>query len=402
MNSREFRTIAAGKAKTALVGAGLLGLTFAGSIQAEPPAGGTTSAPGQVVTASLEYREVNYSFINLYLQVNPVSSAFKKEPPFRGSKVARGKLQLGAGASNELAFAWDRAAGKLYLDLNRNLDLTDDPAGVFACPKGPVEYYQSFTNVHLPLKTAVVDCQALVDLNFYGYDGLNCSAAMRSFWQGKLILQGQELQAGVLANPSEGARLLLRPWNERNSAFSIANGSLETFLLPQRLFFDGQAYGLQWASEAHGNVTTMRLQFTEQESSLGELKITGKFIQRLTLEGGPYPVVLDKPEAMVRVPSGTYGQASVCLKNGSVEAHLEHFAPARITVNDKTPAVFVGGGPLTNSVSISRQGKNLRLNYQLLGAGGVYQLVSQDRSHPPEFTIYQSDKKVASGKFEFG
>ena len=66
------------------------------------------------------------------------------------------------------------------------------------------------------------------------------------------------------------------------------------------------------------------------------------------------------------------------------------------------PAVLTAGGPLTNSVSVSRRGRYLALNYQLVGAGGPYQLVNQDRSHPPEFTVYQGDKKVASGKFEFG
>jgi hypothetical protein len=49
-----------------------------------------------------------------------------------------------------------------------------------------------------------------------------------------------------------------------------------------------------------------------------------------------------------------------------------------------------------------RQGKRLALNYRLIGVGGAYQLVNQDRSHPPEFTVYHGDKKVASGKFEFG
>ena len=74
----------------------------------------------------------------------------------------------------------------------------------------------------------------------------------------------------------------------------------------------------------------------------------------------------------------------------------------RITVNDTKPAVLTAGGPLTNSVSVIRQGRKLSLNYQLVGAGGAYQLVNQDRSHPPEFTVYQGDQKVASGKFEFG
>jgi hypothetical protein len=41
--------------------------------------------------------------------------------------------------------------------------------------------------------------------------------------------------------------------------------------------------------------------------------------------------------------------------------------------------------------------------YQLVGAGGeAYQLANQDRSHPPEFAVFKGDKKIASGKFEFG
>ena len=74
----------------------------------------------------------------------------------------------------------------------------------------------------------------------------------------------------------------------------------------------------------------------------------------------------------------------------------------QITVNEKQLAVLTVGGPLTNSVSVSRGGKYLSMNYQLVGAGGAYQVVNQDRAHPPEFTVYQGDQKVASGKFEFG
>ena len=62
------------------------------------------------MTAYLDYREVNYSVINWGLPVTMRSSAFKKEPVFSGSKVIRGMLQLGGGASNEMGFAWDRSA----------------------------------------------------------------------------------------------------------------------------------------------------------------------------------------------------------------------------------------------------------------------------------------------------
>jgi hypothetical protein len=63
--------------------------------------------------------------------------------------------------------------------------------------------------------------------------------------------------------------------------------------------------------------------------------------------------------------------------------------------------VLAAGGPLTNSVALSRQGASLSLSYQLLGAdGGRYRLLGPRKE--PEFAIYRADKKVASGKFEFG
>ena len=140
-------------------------------------------------------------------------------------------------------------------------------------------------------------------------------------------------------------------------------------------------------------------------SSGRELKITGEFVQRVTLEGGPYQVVLDQPGATVKVPVGRYDSSKVSLRKGGVEASLDSPPQAGrnpIIVNEKTPSVLTVGGPLTNSVSVTRAGRKLSLDYRLLGAGGAYALINQDRTHPPEFTIYQGDTKIASGKFEFG
>jgi hypothetical protein len=72
-------------------------------------------------------------------------------------------------------------------------------------------------------------------------------------------------------------------------------------------------------------------------------------------------------------------------------------------VDARTTAVLQTGGPLTNSVTASRQGQDLRLDYCLVGAGGeTYQLAKQDRSKPPEFAVYKGGKKIAYGTFEFG
>ena len=408
MKDREFRKLKAGTARAALLGLALVAVVLT---RAQEAAGGTNSPVGQVVTADLNYQDVSFSFESWGVPVSTRSSPFKKEPAFGGGKVVRGMLQFAGGTSNEMAFAWNRSAGKLYLDLNRNLDLTDDTGGVFSRQGGSQDNYQIFANIRLPFKTAAGTHLTCLDLNFYDYGRLNCSAAMRSFWQGKVILQGQEWQVGLLGTPDdqrsslETGNLLLRPWSEHSKSFGLSSGSLEAFPFSRKLFFGNQAYQLQCTNAGQGDSAKVRVQFTDQRPSLGELRVAGDFVRRVTLEGGSYMVVIDKPEAVVRVPVGSYGRSKVCLKKGDAEAYLDgrtQSSAGRITVSDSKPAVLTAGGPLTNSVSVGRRGKYLALNYQLVGAGGAYQLVNQDRSHPPEFTIYQGDKKVGSGKFQYG
>jgi hypothetical protein len=414
MKASEFRKLKAGMARAGLAMFGLPGLALAATVSLSAQEAPATIPPsGQVETAYLDYQNANYSYMNWESPVGTRSSAFKKEPAFSGGKVIRGALQPGGRGSEEMAFAWDRTAGKLYLDLNRNLDLTDDEGGVFSSAGVRGGDYQTFTNIHVPVRTAAGSQQMLVNLSFYNYGSQpGCTVAMHSFWQGKVTLQGAEWQVGLLGTPAadrrvsvEGGNLLLRPWAERNKPFNLHSGTLTALPFSWKVFFGNRAYQLQCTNEVLGDSVKVRMRFTEQEPKLGELKITGDSVQRVTLEGGPYLVVLDKPEALVKVPVGRYRGARVSLKRGDIEAHLDELTQAArgaIIVSENKPAVLTAGGPLTNSVSLNRHGKNLVLNYQLVGAGGAYQLANQDRSHPPEFTIYQGDKKVASGKFEFG
>ncbi|MGB8370824.1 MAG: hypothetical protein ACLPYZ_07450 [Limisphaerales bacterium] len=393
----------------------LFGASF--KVNAAPGVEATAAAnpqSGQVQTVHLDYVEVGYSFINRGLPLVTRSTPFAKEPAFAGSKVVRGTFQPGGSASNAIAFAWDRAAGKLYLDLNRNLDLTDDPDGVFGClEKNYSGHYQTFANVRLPFKTPSGNREMLVDLNLNDYGSRpGCTAAVHSFWQGKVTLQGVECQVGVVENPfsrsdpAPDGYLLLRRWAARNEPFSTDAGSFVAFPFPRKLFYQNQACRLDCTNELSGNNARLKLQFTGEQPVLGELKINGHFIERAILQGGPYLVVLDQPETVVKVPVGKYNRPEVWLKQGDTVAYYSTYSvrpDQGITIDGNKPGLLAAGGPLTNSVSLSRHGKSLRFNYQLLGAGGeVYQLARVDRSQPPEFAVYKGDRKIASGKFEFG
>ena len=374
------------------------------------PAVTPPSGPGQ--TAYLDYQEVNYTVVAWGVPVNFRSAPFQKEPAWSAAKVIRGTLRFGNDNSNSMAFAWDRGTGKLYLDLNRNLDVTDDAAGVFVSRDRAAASYASFTNIRLPIKTASGDRRFLVDLRFQDYGGgVSCTATLHSFWQGKVTLGDEDWQIGIVANPFgspvslERSHLLLRPWAEREEPFGVNVWSPETFPFAGKLFVQGRAFALASTNEAQGDKARLALRLTGQQPALGELKISGAMVERVMLKGGPYLVVVFKPDTVVRVPAGRYGEFEVWLKQGDAVAHRDEVG-GRLTIDASKSATLAAGGPLTNSVSVRRRGKFLDLSYQLVGASGeAYQLVPRDRTQPaqpPEFTIYRGDRKIASGKFQFG
>jgi hypothetical protein len=432
----------------------LLGLLWLGG--AGPLFSAENSAPAASLTPTqsiyLEYRELDHSTATWAIPVTLQAAPFKKEPPLTQRDLTRGTLKFGNSTDHFTPFLWDRAQGKLYLDLNRNQDLTDDPDGVFSCPtKGANEFYQPFNNIHLTFKTPAGSHQALVDLSFnaFGYQS-SVSAACRYYWEGKVVQPGQEWQLALVDNlagklgSAEGGSLILRPWADRNQPIDPQPGSLDYLSFSHNLFFGQQAYRLDCAYVQQDNHPKFRLDLTEQPEQLGELKIAGQGIHRLLLaRAGPsgvpvqtaeqagaaeafakryglrlaasqlpsLVVVLDSPRPLVKVPIGAY-ESRLTLEHGGAQARrlsdgYYGFAQTAksLVVNPTNAATLVAGGPLTNSVSVTRRGRSLTLNYQLLGANGdAYQL--QGPRTQPEFAIYRpgknGDKKLASGKFEFG
>ena len=378
-------------------------------------AGETTPAPAPsqpASTASLDYLETDFPINSTGLSITKQSAAFKKEPPAVSSKSIRGILNFGS-PSNAVAFLWQRDAGKLFLDLNRNQDLTDDPAGISSRNTDESVDYQTFPNVHLVFITPSGRYPVLADLFFYDFgSSLGCNATLRSCWQGKLTSSGKDWQVGIIPNLSqpadacEGASLLLRAWDQRNEPFSAMDHSLTAIPFAQKLFAGGHAYNLHWLPGSHGGQLKPALQFVEQSAPLGDLKITGRFIRRIMLPGDTYLVICDQPGPMVKIPVGNYSPPSLLLEQSGVRAYCRPSpwqSASKFAVTDKMPAILTAGGPLTNSVSATRHGQNLSLDYQLLGTGGqTYQLASVDRSHPPQFAIYKGPRQIASGTFEFG
>ncbi|MCL4176265.1 MAG: hypothetical protein KJ072_00750 [Verrucomicrobia bacterium] len=364
-------------------------------------------------SVSLEYRESESDLVHVGLSIDPQSQAFAGEPSLSGRNVRRGVLSV--GPEHKLPFIWDQGNGQLYLDLNRNDDLSDDSEGRFTCTDRPGSgNYQVFENVRFELPIHGMPQRMRFNLNLYYFGQLNGSIALRSYWSGKALLQNREWELGVVPLAHGQRRevgneiMLLRPWNALGSEFSVGDGSLDTFACGSALFFLGQAYEVERKVSA-GTPLRFEMTLTPREIPLGEVRFTGQHLQRALLTEGPWTVVLEEPAGTVAVPYGTYASSVVYVRKGESAARLQQTGvfPTGvrhpIVVEPGTPpAVVTTGGPLTNSVVVQRHGQSLVLGYQLIGAAGEAYRPLSLAGEPPRFAIYHGERLLESGNFEFG
>jgi len=380
---------------------------------------------------------------------------FKREPDFGRRKILRGALPVGPEETDFIGFAWDKAEGKLYLDLNQNLDLTDDPDGIRrTSARG---FFQRFQNVHVELTVAGVRIPYVLDIEFYGPSAP--SVCVRSGWQSEVELNGKKWLFGVVDNldgtiggiPSAKEPTDLSDLADFASLLGVSSGDVlilrsaegsgespvqtspaasrlpvpipafldqisdpDRFSVPQRLSFDGASYDLAFAFEPSETQTELVATFTEAATPTGELRITGQFIKRLVLEqdvrDGLSLVVLDSPDASVSLPEGEYLTKRVDVQ----DAHSNRLLRAephdsRVIIGARESANLKIGGPLSHDLSVDRRGRTLELSYLLLGAGGESYTdpdpnaqFLQDGGRAPRFTIYRAGQQIASGSFEYG
>ncbi|MGD8535944.1 MAG: hypothetical protein PVF66_08855 [Candidatus Aminicenantes bacterium] len=385
-------------------------LVFGSSLHAKAPVE-SEGEPESKYVFRLPYMEKGF-YLRLYVPLEGSEVVFKKEPDFGDHKVIRGSIPAAREEKEFLCFAWDVSELKLYLDLNRNLDLTDDPSGVFQ-GQGK-KYQQSFHNVRFKSVDSQVPLLYHVTVSFSDYRiygiPLRCVVYVRSGWKGDIVLYGKKWQLRVVDNldgiigPDD--IMTLRPYEEGQEE-PVSFSSYDRLDLPQRIFFDGHDYDLGFGFEPGTGGSQLVATFKESPSLLGTLEMSSSHIRRLILREGKDRdsslVLLDLPGNRVLVPARVYSRQRIFLDGGEIFRIL--FAGSRneisVIQDEVTPLKL--GVPLTHTVEMKRHGTELMLDYQLLGVGGEkYVNYGRDFKNRPAFAIYRGKKQIASGSFEYG
>ena len=391
-------------------------------------------------TFNLSYKDDGFS-LRVHIRIEGSEIAFKKEPDFGEHEIVYGALPTGREKKDYLCFALDATDKRLYLDLNRNLDLTDDPAGIFVGfdRKNHANSWRlmTFKNIHLDVPGSLTSLQYRIDLRFNKVGKqITLSATVRSGWQGDVGFDEKLWRMSVVDNMDGSINhrdiIILRPNtdtinNNKQSSLSKkdyikkaiykAQTSL-SYQLPvtRNLFFNGHNFDLAFNFASSDENKKLTVHFTEKHPPLGKLILEGEHIKRLTLEQGntnedDVLVILDSPPPEVHIPAGTFIKQKVILETKQSKGQISSECRQKLLISEEKPATLKIGGPLNNSIKISRNGPYLKLDYVLVGNGEepyhrqVQALPAQfvaDRKSPPQFAVYNGDKKIASGSFEYG
>lgn len=412
----------------------------------------SSSAPSGAI-AHLKYREVDFAPLATEISILPGAS-FRKEPAFSGHNVFRGFFHLGTDTNQFVPFAWDAEQRRLYVDTNRNLDLTDDASGGYLAADKGLELFRS-VRLEFPSTQGVL--RVLVDAHVFWQSGgpgdkPRVFLYVRSLWEGDVELNGQKWYLAVVhgLNGRLGSaatlrqvsdRMVLRPWDRRQEPDLWWHATLEkihsldhvkmvtfpyrwagnaevydAFNLPENLFVQGRAYHLDYQAEGSGDLANLTVAFHPVQPALGRLQVNGEYLQRVVLDGrtlpGGFTAILDPglrdrsspaPGTEVQVPVGCYPRQIVLLQREGYTNVAVGLATNPIVITETNTDVFTAGGPLNNSVRVEPRNGRVYLDYQLTNAADIFfHLVRQKEKEPPRFEMRQGNTLMAQGTFEFG
>jgi hypothetical protein len=373
------------------------GLPWVAAAQAD---GAMRDDSGEVQRITLEFtcheRFSNYVPVDL----GSAEVVFKQEPTYSNGDVVRGFLPVGTEKEDHVAFALDVDDERLYVDSNRNFDLTDDLDSTY---KSREMYWTEFKNVRVTLDTEAGSIPYALSVEYF-MDDVHVSVC--SGWQGECELGGRTWTFAVVDNLDgviDGTDEFVM-WHADKSELG---GWPEHLRAASKLSVNRSTYEIVFAPEEDDWVAT----FTAVVVPMGILELTGEQIGRVILAGADAPtVLLDYPGSQAAIPAATYDHREVYVTGG--EKGPFFFASTRglLEVPENQTATFEAGGPLDNALDISRTGGWLAFDYRLVGIGGLeYEPVERDEEGGdfeeaplPEVLISKDGKQISSGAFEYG
>lgn len=339
---------------------------------------------------------------------------FDKEPDFGEHKILRGQLGTWTlGTEKDVCFIWDVTAGKLYVDLNGDGDLTNDPNGVLKTDSDTGGRYQfhNFPEFSLSVESQEGVHHYRINATGQNYPSFHyVTFVVRSGYGGDVELYGQNWEFEIVdrlrTQVGPGDTLSARPKKEDGE--STLQNYIAGLPASRRLFLDGRCYDMRFEfRKTESQTPALWCTLTEKDVPLAKLRVEDQNVSQLVLGDDDMLIIPRLGDEEMTVPVGDFSCQSLSLKVDE-ERTASPRVPRDIVVSISPDGenVLCAGGPLNQSVQIERVGKTLRFNYEIIGAGGekydIQQLTNYDYDKKPSVAIYKGNLQVGSGSFEYG
>ena len=346
----------------------------------EPPeAGDAVETPHR---CRLEYTQSGINCENMVGYSDHAEPVFKKEPEYEGV-AAKG---LTSDGDNAVGYAWDQEARKLYIDANRNWDLTDDTP--IELTGGGTWHFQERMNVRIDVPPKEGPRSYVLDVQAMGPVFLT----LRSGWQGDVRLYGRDWRITLADLDLNGVfdsedLCHVRPLDIEQPRVVTADLA-DSVNYADRLFLDGHCYALapEWTADG-----AIDLALTEQAVEQALLEVRGEGLGFVLLEGG-VTVMLWQPGPSVPVPCGIYNTQQFMVDGGAAQFAAQGWQPLRVNAEG---AALEAGGPLTQKLSVSRNLARFSFSHAIQGVGGrIYEQIGGDYENPPQVRVYDTEGKL--------
>ena len=363
---------------------------------------GLLSGVSDAATFSLEYRTDGKS-ADFPLPLGESEVRFKKEPPYVDKDVVRSVLYVSPDRKEFIGFACDSEGSTLYLDLNRNLDLTDDPEGIIhSTSEG---WGNSFVTCSIPVEQDGRRRDMVVDMTIYGdrwgrYE-------VKSSWESSSVSIGDQTFRVALVDDGDGVItaqdiLYLEPIEELKEE-GAEEISVE-LKAPTTLVLDGLSYALTYALSSDGK--TVALSVEPSSASLVEVEMKGHGVERIVMQDEAVAAVYFGPSSILQISPGNYrGDVWVRVGEGK-KSSLWNAGNVSLRVRGGSGREsWLVGGPIVSKLTCSIPGNRIQFDQATVGVGGekyTPDSFSGGAIGQPKLRIKKAGEVIHVGEFEYG
>ena len=353
-------------------------------------------------TFSLEYR-TDGKTAGFSLPLGESEVRFKKEPNYAGKDVVRCALYVSPDQKEFIGFACDSEGSTLYLDLNRNLDLTDDPEGVISSTSEG--WGNSFEQVAISVEQEGRRRDMLVDMTIYGdrwgrYE-------VESSWESSSVSFGDQAFRVSIVDDGDGVItaqdvLFLEPIEEFQEEGS--EGISVELKAPTTLVLNGVPFALTYALSSDGK--TVALSVEPSSAPLVEVEMKGHGVERIVMQDEALAAVYLGPSSILQIPPGNYsGDVWVRMGEGKKNSLWNAGNVSLYVRGGSGRESWLVGGPIVSKLTCSIPGNRLQFDQTTVGVGGekyTPDSFSGGSIGQPKLRIKKAGEVIHVGEFEYG